>query len=148
MARSQLFTFLVGELLLGVEVEHVQEVLRDLPITTVPLAHPAITGLVNLGGQVATVIDLRRRLGMPARASECGSIHIGVRSEEETVSLLVDEVCDVVEVGGEAFERPPDTVRGPTRELIRGAYRLPGKPLLILDVARAAHAGEATAAGD
>ena len=144
-ARSQLFTFVVGELLLGVEVGHVQEVLRDLSITTVPLAHPTVGGLVNLRGEVATVIDLRRRLDLPARTGESPSIHVGVRCNGETVSFLVDEIGDVVEVDDDTVEPQPDTVHGSTRELIAGVYRLPGKLLLVLDVVKAAHLPSFTA---
>ena len=55
----------------------------------------------------------------------------------ETVSLLVDEIGDVVEVDTDRFERPPDTLVGTTRELIIGAYRLEHRLLLALDVERA-----------
>jgi purine-binding chemotaxis protein CheW len=57
-----------------------------------------------------------------------------VRTGDGLVSLLVDRIGDVVEVSEEAFEEPPDTLVGISRELIRGAYKLDGALLLSLDV--------------
>jgi purine-binding chemotaxis protein CheW len=59
-----------------------------------------------------------------------------VRTADGPVSLLVDEIGDVIEVDAEAFERPPDTLSDDARELIRGAYKLKGRLLLVLDPAR------------
>src|SRR4051794_41692560 len=64
---GQLATFRLDGDLYGVEVEHVQEVLRSQKLTRVPLAPPAVAGLINLRGQVVTAIELRERLGPPPR---------------------------------------------------------------------------------
>ena len=56
----QFCTFHIGDLFLGIEVERIQEVLRDAVITAVPLAPPVVRGLINLRGQIVTAIDLRR----------------------------------------------------------------------------------------
>ena len=61
-------TFRVGGLLVGVDVERVQEVLHDPELTPVPLAHESVVGLLNLRGQIVTAIDARRRLGLTAAA--------------------------------------------------------------------------------
>jgi len=53
------------------------------------------------------------------------------------VSLLVDEIGDVVSVSDKQFEAPPQTMRGEARELVRGAYKLPERLLLVLDADRA-----------
>lgn len=63
-----------------------------------------------------------------------------VRTDEGAVSLLVDEIGDVVEVSESDFERPPDTLRGVARELIRGAFKLKGKLLLLIDTDKALRA--------
>jgi purine-binding chemotaxis protein CheW len=60
-------------------------------------------------------------------------MNVVVRGDEGAVSLLVDQIGDVVEVDAENFEAPPDTLRGAARELIRGAYKLDGQLLLLLD---------------
>ena len=136
-ATSQLATFWLDGDLYGVEVEHVQEVLRSQGITRVPLAPPAVAGLINLRGQVVTAIELRERLGRPPRPEGTDAVVIVVRLHGEAVSLLVDSIADVVDVDVRDFEAPPDTLDGNVRELIRGAYKLSGQLLLALDVNRA-----------
>ena len=137
--RTQQFaTFWLDGHLYGLEVEHVQEVLRAQALTRVPQAPSAVAGLLNLRGQVVTAIELRERLGLAPRAAEHSAILIVVRLHGEVVSLLVDTIGDVVDVAGDDFELPPDTLDGAVRELIRGAYKLDGQLLLALDVHRAA----------
>jgi purine-binding chemotaxis protein CheW len=134
---GQLATFRLDGDLYGVEVEHVQEVLRSQNLTRVPLAPPAVAGLINLRGQVVTAIELRERLGRPPRPQGTDAVVIVVRLRGEAVSLLVDSIADVVDVEAGDFEAPPDTLDGQARELIRGAYKLDGQLLLALDVQKA-----------
>ena len=137
---GQLATFRLDGDLYGVEVEHVQEVLKSQGLTRVPLAPPAVAGLINLRGQVVTAIELRERLGRPPRPAGHDAVVIVVRLHGEAVSLLVDSIADVVDVDAADFEAPPDTLDGQARELIRGAYKLDGKLLLALDVQKAVSA--------
>jgi purine-binding chemotaxis protein CheW len=137
MSAAQLSTFSVNGHLFGVEVAVVQEVIRYQPMTRVPLAPAALAGLINLRGQVITAVDLRRRLGFPERAAGELAMDVIVRTSDGLVSLLVDRIGDVVEVGQDAFEEPPETLGGIARELIRGAYKLDHALLLSLDVQRA-----------
>jgi purine-binding chemotaxis protein CheW len=134
MSRTQLATFSVDGYLFGVEVAAVQEVIRYQPMTRVPLAPAALVGLINLRGQVITAVDLRRRLGFGDRAAGELPMDVIVRTSDGLVSLLVDRIGDVVDVVEEAFEEPPETLLGSARELIRGAYKLDGALLLLLDV--------------
>jgi purine-binding chemotaxis protein CheW len=134
--EGQYCTFFVRGLLLGLEVTCIQEVIRYQPLTIVPLASSMIGGLMNLRGQIVTAIDLRARLGLPARDPGVRPINVVVRTAEGPVSLLVDEIGDVIEVEEGSFERPPDTLDQTARELIRGAYKLKGRLLLVLDAAR------------
>lgn len=136
-ATTQLATFWLDGDLYGVEVAHVQEVLKTQTLTRVPLAPAAVAGLINLRGQVVTAIELRERLGLPPRPEDTAAVVIVVRLQGEAVSLLVDSIADVVDVQARDFEPPPDTMDGSARHLIRGAYKLSGQLLLALDVQRA-----------
>jgi purine-binding chemotaxis protein CheW len=137
MAREgQFCTFFVRGLFLGLEVTCIQEVIRYQPLTVVPLTPSVIGGLMNLRGQIVTAIDLRHRLGLPPRDPAERPINVVVRTAEGAVSLLVDEIGDVIEVDDAAFERPPETLGEDARALIRGAYKLKGRLLLVLDAAR------------
>lgn len=130
-------TFTLDGLLFGVEVAKVQEVIRHLNLTRVPLAPPIVRGLINLRGQIVTAIDLRCRLELEARSEGQHPMNVVVRTDDEAVSLLVDEIGDVCEVDEEAFERPPETLNGVARDLIRGAYKLKERLLLVLDTEKA-----------
>jgi len=137
---GQLATFWLDGDLYGVEVAHVQEVLKSQGLTRVPLAPAAVAGLINLRGQVVTAIELRERLGRPRRPEGIDAVVIVVRLHGEAVSLLVDAIADVVDVDPADFEAPPDTLDGSARELIRGAFKLDGQLLLALDVHKAVSA--------
>lgn len=133
METQQFSTFFLDGLFFGVEVLKVQEVIRYQEMTRVPLAPPVISGLINLRGQIVTAVDLRRRLELSPRAADQLPMNVVVRTDDGAVSLLVDEIGDVVEVSEESFEQPPETIDGVARELIRGVYKLRERLLLILD---------------
>jgi purine-binding chemotaxis protein CheW len=143
--ERQFATFYLDGLLFGVEVSQVQEVIRYQEMTRVPLARPEVQGLINLRGQIVTALDLRRRLAIKERSSERLPMNVVVRAGEEAVSLLVDEIGDVLELEQSAFERPPETLRGEARELIQGAYKLKERLLLVLDTEKVVNP---TRAGD
>lgn len=136
-ACKQYSTFLLDGLLLGVDVREVQEVIRLQEMTRVPLAPPMIRGLINLRGQIVTAIDVRRRFEMPPLPAGQFPMNVVVRSDDGAVSLLVDEIGDVLEIQDEDFEPPPVTLKGPARELISGVYKLKDRLLLVLDTERA-----------
>jgi purine-binding chemotaxis protein CheW len=137
-AHQQLCTFYLDGLFFGVEVQKVQEVIRYQEMTEVPLASRVVQGLINLRGQTVTAIDLRRRLELNERPADKLPMNVVIRTDDGPVSLLVDEIGDVLEVDAETFERPPETLRGVARELIQGAYKLKDRLLLTLDSDRAA----------
>jgi purine-binding chemotaxis protein CheW len=141
---QQFCTFILGDLFLGIEVLKVQEVLRYQEMTSVPLAPREVRGLINLRGQIVTAIDLRRRLGLPPREEGQMPMNVIVRTSEGAVSLLVDEIGDVVEVDESTFEEPPETATGRAREFILGVFKLDQRLLLILDTTKAVRlSGEA-----
>lgn len=132
-APLQYCTFFVDGQCCGLDVARVQEIIAAQPMTPVPLAPDVVRGLINLRGQIITAIDLRRRLGMRERPEEAAPINVVVRTEDGACSLLVDEVGDVLEAPDKEFERPPETVTATAKEMIRGAYKLKDRLLLILD---------------
>lgn len=137
MAETKQFcTFLLNGFFFGVEVLKVQEVIRYQEMTRVPLAPSMVRGLINLRGQIITAIDLRRRLGFEPRQDDELPMNVVIRTDDGAVSLLVDEMGDVLEVSEESFEGAPETLQGQARDLIRGVYKLKERLLLILDTER------------
>ena len=104
------------------------------PLTPVPLAHEHISGLLNLRGQIVTAIDLRARLGLPARSADAPSANVIVTSDGGPLSLLVDRLGDVVPVDDAVFEPPPDTLDPELARSIKGAFKLDDALLLDLDL--------------
>ena len=134
MARTQqLCTFMVDGQLFGIELERVQEVLNFQEMTPVPLAPPVVAGLINLRGNIVTAIDLRLRLELSERPDEQQPTNVVLRDDHGSVALLADTIGDVVEVAEESFEVRPETLKGVARDLIKGAYKLEGRLLLVLD---------------
>ncbi|MEM1332251.1 MAG: chemotaxis protein CheW [Actinomycetota bacterium] len=129
-----LCTFRLGDHLLGIDVRDVQEILRDAEITPIPHTHAAIAGLINLRGQIATTIDLRARLQMPRNAPDATSSHVVVSAGGEQVSLLVDRIGEVLEVGPELYEPPPVTMHPELADLMIGTYKLEDELLVVVDV--------------
>ena len=141
--ERQLCTFIVKDQLFGVEIEGVQELLRHQPMTPVPLSSREIAGLINLRGQIVIAIDLRHLLGLEPRADGELPMNVILRTGDALVSLLVDDIGDVVEVPQSSFEPPPDTLDGTGRELIRSVVMLEKNLLLLFDTEKAVMADSA-----
>jgi purine-binding chemotaxis protein CheW len=148
MAQTQQFcTFYLDKLMFGVELEKVQEVIRYLEITEIPLAPRVVSGLMNLRGQIVTGLDLRRRLDLRDRPEETHPMNVVIRSADGAVSLLVDEIGDVVEVTEESFERPPETLHGKVREVILGVHKLERHLMHVLNTEKACETSDQVASG-
>ena len=158
-AEQQLCTFFLNGLFFGIDVQHVQEVIRPHALTPVPLAPPDICGLINLRGQILTVIDLQQRLEMGKSAMRSSfaqrlaektlplaspdplidrppGFNIVVCADEQLVSLLVDDVGDVLALPTNTFQPPPATLKGKMRQMLAGAYPLSEGFLLVLDTGK------------
>src|SRR5256886_11306963 len=136
MPTRQSATFEVAGQLFGVEVEAVQEVLSFHEYTAVPLASPSVGGLVNLRGQVIAAVDLRVQLGLPRQSLDGPVMNVILRGDDEPVSLLVDRIGEVIDLDDSEFEPPPETLTGPTRELVVSTVKLEGRLMLAVDVAQ------------
>jgi len=137
ITATRVCTFYLDQQMFGVDVQSVQEVIRYQYMTEVPLAPDSVVGLINLRGQIVTAIDLRRRLGLPERDDDRLPMNVVVRSEDGPISFLVDKIGDVQEIDVENLESPPETLQDASSKLIRGAYKMKDRLLLILDTERA-----------
>jgi purine-binding chemotaxis protein CheW len=134
--KCRLCTFHLDNLWFGIAVERVQEVISSAFITPVPLAPCGVAGLVNLRGQIVTVIDLWRRLGFPGQRATPFPTMLVVRNGSAAVGLLVDEIGEVVEAPEEAFEAAPANLPVESRELVPKVCKLSRYLLHVLDLDR------------
>lgn len=135
-APLQFCTFQLGDLFMGVEVQKVLEIIRYQKMTPVPLSPHCVSGLINLRGQIVCAIDLRRRLGLEDFEHTHEQINVVLQRNDGPVSLLVDEVGEVMAIEDSSFERPPNTLDAEVRELLEGVYKTRDRLLLVLDTER------------
>jgi purine-binding chemotaxis protein CheW len=145
-------TFTLGEGLYGVELERMHEVLRPQPLTRVPLAPPAVAGLLNLRGRIVPAVDPRHALGLEPRRSAPGEGGPGAlvvvrgaaaaAGAPDLVALLVDEIGDVQRAGRDPA--PP----GPPPALASAIVPLADRLLVVLDVDRLLERAFARTSGD
>jgi purine-binding chemotaxis protein CheW len=129
----QVSTFFVGKYFFGIEVVRVQEVLRCQKMTMVPLAPPVIEGLINLRGQIVPALDMRRRLHLEPRTPDMVPMNVIVRTEEGAVSLIVDDIGDVLDLERENIELAPDNLSPEASQIIHSVYKMKDSLLLLLD---------------
>jgi purine-binding chemotaxis protein CheW len=129
-------TLAVGGQLCGIPVLGVRDILAEQTITRIPLAAPEIAGSLNLRGRIVTAIDLRRRLNLPPPEPDQKRMSVVVEQSGELYALLVDQVSEVMNLDSTLFERNPPTLGRNWAVFSSGIYRLDGRLLVILDVAR------------
>lgn len=143
---TQFVTVRLAGQLLGIPVLSVHDVLNAQKITRIPLAPGWIAGVLNLRGRIVTAINLRERLGFPSREDNSDDMSIVVDYKDESYSLQVDTIGEVLNLDDETMEKNPVTLDQRWREVSRGIYRLERELLVILDVKRTLEAGQAQAA--
>ncbi|MCA9237095.1 MAG: chemotaxis protein CheW [Planctomycetales bacterium] len=133
----QFATFYVGDILLGIDIRHVQEINRQLEVTRVPHARDEVRGVINLRGEVATVIDLRKVLGLPSADVTRESRNLIVNYDGEAIGLLVDRISDILTINAEQIDPPPANVRGIDGRLLTGVHTLASSIVVLLDIEEA-----------
>lgn len=127
-------TFVVGDMLLGVDICQVREINRLTDCTPVPQAPSYVAGVVNLRGEVVTVVDLRAVLGVPPPDHKQERRNVVVQWRGENVGLLVDRIADVVTSSTDQLAPPPANLGAAQRRFYRGVIQLKHELLLIIDV--------------
>jgi len=140
-AVKEFITATVGSQLFGLPILRVQDVFVPERITRVPLAGADIAGVLNLRGRIVTLIDVRRRLGLGARANEAQSMAIGVEARGESYGLQVDAVGEVVKLDEASLEANPVNLDAELAAVSAGILRLEGQLLVVIDVDRVLDVG-------
>jgi purine-binding chemotaxis protein CheW len=135
-SERQFLTLTVAGQLCGIPVLAVRDVLAAQAIARIPLAPPDVAGSLNLRGRIVTAIDLRRRLNLPPAPPEAQRMSVVTEQGGELYAFLVDQVAEVMNLPATAFEHSPPTLPVEWAEHSQGVYRLDGRILVALDVAR------------
>jgi purine-binding chemotaxis protein CheW len=130
----ELATFYVGEALCGMDILKVQEINKLMEMTKVPQAPDYVTGILNLRGQIITVIDLGKKLGFSDTQFNEKTRNIIVNSDNEYIGLLVSHISDVVEAEWEKVEKPPANIGGVQGACFKGVFKTKDRLIGILDV--------------
>lgn len=119
---KQFSTFTIDGRLYGIDVMKVQEVTKPLQVTHMQTAPNFIKGLINLRGQIATAIGLRELFGLKDDSTN-DKMTVVCKIEDVLLSLLVDNIGDVIEVNDKSFEPTPQTVSPGIRSFMQGVYK-------------------------
>ncbi len=130
----ELATFYIGGALCGMDILNVQEINKLMNMTNVPQAPTYVTGILNLRGQIVTVIDLGKKLGLTATEFSDSTRNIIVNSENEYIGLLVSSISDVVTAEWDKVEDPPANIGGVQGAFFRGVFKTEDRLIGILDV--------------
>lgn len=130
----QVATFYVDNLLLGVEIQSVREINRQHAITEVPHAPSFVRGVINLRGEVVTVVDMRRALGLPPLDSIDDCRTVIIHSQDEVIGLVVDRIADIYQLNTEDVASPPANVGGVDAQMFTGVWTTDERIIVLLDV--------------
>ena len=130
----QLVTFRLEDETYGINVMQVQEVLRVSEIAPVPGAPPYVLGIINLRGNVVTVIDTRSRFALPPGDIDDSSRIVIIESEKQVVGILVDSVAEVVELRGSEIDSAPNVGNDESSKYIQGVATRDGDLLIVVDL--------------
>jgi purine-binding chemotaxis protein CheW len=130
----KLATFFIGDECFGIDILKVQEISKVVQMTPVPLAQPYVKGVLNMRGQVVTVIDVARKLGLPSTEGGIKKRNIIVKSKGEHIGLLVEEIGDVIEADRDTIEKAPTCGSTETGSLITGILKTEDSLIGILDL--------------
>jgi len=118
----------------GINVMQVQEVLRITEIAPVPGAPSYVLGIINLRGNVVTVIDTRSRFGLASVETDDSSRVVIIESEEQVVGILVDSVAEVVDLQPSDIETAPNVGTEESAKFIQGVASHDGELLILVDL--------------
>ena len=127
-------TFYLDNEKYGINVMQVQEVLRVSEIAPVPGAPEYVLGIINLRGNVVTVIDTRKRFGLEPRELDDAARIVIVESNDQVVGIMVDSVAEVVDLRVSEVEAAPNVGTEDSSRFIQGVASQDGELLIIVDL--------------
>lgn len=131
---TQWVTFRLEDETYGINVMQVQEVLPMTDIAPVPGAPPFVMGIINLRGNVVTVIDTRMRFGLSTRELEEGGRIVVIEAGDQVAGMLVDSVAEVIEVKAAEVDVAPGVGNEESARYIYGVVSRDEQLLILIDI--------------
>ena len=132
--RNEIAVFQLAHLVCGLNIADVQEINKDLDVTAVYQAPHYVAGIINLRGQIVTIIDLATRLGLKNQRANTGGRNVIVNTQNERIGLIVDEINDIISVENHQILPRPPNIDNSLRNYVRGVVQQGSELVLILDV--------------
>jgi purine-binding chemotaxis protein CheW len=120
----------------GIDVMRVREVLRNTEIAPVPGAPGFVLGIINLRGNVVTVIDTRKRFGLNPKAIDEASRIVILETGDEVVGMMVDSVAEVVDLRASSIETAPNVGNDESAKFIQGVSNCDDGLLILVDLSK------------
>lgn len=133
-SKTQLVTFDVGHATFALEINYIHEINRNLQVTQIPHAPDNVLGVMNLRGEVVTVLNLHVALGAERGEDTKFSRNLVVNYEGELVGLRVDRVADIVVIDPDRITAPPANLEGAARRLTRGVIQTEERLIMLIDL--------------
>ncbi len=130
----ELATFYVGEALCGMDILKIQEINKLIEMTRVPQAPEYVLGILNLRGEIVTIVDLGKKLSLKSTEMSDKTRNIIVNSNGEHIGLMVEKISDVVQAEWEKVEAPPANIGGVQGKYFTGVFKTEDRLIGILDV--------------
>lgn len=132
--KDKYLTFHIGKENYGIEIRHVIEIIVMQEITVVPDMPDFIIGVINLRGQVISVMDIRTRFKMESREYDDRTCIIVVKINDISMGLIVDTVNEVIDIPESQMDPPPRTHSGIGSSFIRGMGKVDNSVKILLDI--------------
>lgn len=146
--QMQCVTFTLEDEIYGINVMQVQEVLREIEVAPLPGAPHYVIGIINLRGNVVSVVDARIRFGLPARDSTDLTRIIVIEVQQHIIGILVDSVTEVVDINRGEVETAPNVGTDETSKYINGVVTRGEKLLILVDLDKLLSTEEWSEVGD
>lgn len=132
-------TFYIGNQLLGIDISKVQEINNDIKISNVPLSDEIIAGVINLRGEIVTVLNLKEKLQIDSDFGNEKKTVLIIKSDElnnshERTGFLVDKVADVIEIQTKEIESSPANLVGIDGKYFEGVCKFEQGLLILIDL--------------
>ncbi|SJZ30206.1 chemotaxis protein CheW [Selenihalanaerobacter shriftii] len=130
---QQLIVFNLGGEEFGVKITKVQEIIRMTEISKLPNSSEFMSGIINLRGDIISVIDLRKRFGVEQQETKKTRIII-VEMDDQDVGLIVDNVSEVLRIEPEDIDDAPQRVAGIKDDYLKGIGKVEERIIVLLDL--------------